>query len=344
VIEHRVIKRFCPHCQRWHSPKLDLRGQVLGQGRLGVRIVTLIAYLRTSLRLPIRRIQAYLRSMHQLQLSAGELVELLHQLRRTLQDDLSNLKQQARASPILHGDETSWRENGQNGYIWAFCTPGDDAVRYYHYDHSRGQAVLKRVLEGTFNGHLVSDFYCGYNAYAGKHQRCWTHLLRDLHELKQAHEKHADVLEWAQSVRALYDRAQEWLSEHAAPSQEQRERAYVELSSASHGLGLQYAKASKHPCCALCKRLLRHEDELFQFVLVEGLSADNNLAERSIRPLVVIRKISGGSRSAEGTKTRMALASLFETWQACKLNPFDECLKRLKQLACSPLETPLPQI
>jgi hypothetical protein len=344
VIEHRVVKRFCPHCKRWHSPKLELEGVVLGQGRIGVRIASLIAYLRSSLRLPIRRIQAYLSRLHQLQLSAGELVELLHQLRRTLQDDVSNLKQQARASPVLHGDETSWRENGQNGYIWAFCTPGDDAVRYYHYDHSRSQAVLKRVLGGKFKGHLVSDFYCGYNQYEGRHQRCWTHLLRDLHELKQAHEKEADVLAWAQSVRALYDQANEWLSEYPKPSQEQREREYVELTSSSHRLGLQYAREAKQACSALCKRLLRHEDELFQFVLVDGLSASNNLAERCIRPLVVIRKISGGTRSEEGTKTRMGLASLFETWQARKLNPFDECLKRLKQLACSPLETPLPQI
>src|SRR5215216_4346016 len=94
VIEHRVIKRFCPHCRRWHSPKLDLSGQVLGQGRIGVRIASLIAYLRTCLRLPIRRIQAYLRMLHQLLLSAGEIVELLHQLRRTLQDDITKLKQQ----------------------------------------------------------------------------------------------------------------------------------------------------------------------------------------------------------------------------------------------------------
>ena len=79
-------------------------------------------------------------------------------------------------------------------------------------------------------------------------------------------------------------------------------------------------------------------------MLVDGLSASNNLAERSIRPLVVCRKISGGTRSEQGSKTRMGLASLFETWQARKLNPFDACLKRLKQLASSPLETPLPQI
>jgi transposase len=336
VIEHRVIKRFCPHCQRWQSPKLELAGQVLGQGRIGVRIASLIAYLRTTLRLPIRRIQAYLRTIHQLILSAGELVELLHQVRRSAQPAITALKQQARASPILHGDETSWRENGVNGYIWAFSTPGEDGVRYYEYDRSRGQGVVKRILGGVFQGHLVSDFYAGYNGYAGKHQRCWTHLLRDLRALKDEQAQDADVQSWALAVRACYDDAQAWLAAQPQAPQDAREAQYVALTSRSHTLGLQYAKAYGHPCCALSKRLLRHEDELFQFVLVDGLSADNNLAERSIRPLVVCRKISGGSRSDEGTQTRMVLASLFETWQARKLNPFDECLKLLSQPTASP--------
>ena len=57
-------------------------------------------------------------------------------------------------------------------------------------------------------------------------------------------------------------------------------------------LGLACAKAKGHPCWGLSKRLLRHQDELFQFVLVEDLSAGNNLAERSMRPMVVARKIS----------------------------------------------------
>ncbi len=104
--------------------------------------------------------------MHQLTISTGEVVELLHAVRRMVQSQVDTLKKQARASPILYADETSWRENGQNGYIWAFSTPGEDAVRYYEYDHSRGQAVVKRILGGRFDGHLVSDFYCGYNAYA----------------------------------------------------------------------------------------------------------------------------------------------------------------------------------
>jgi transposase len=69
---------------------------------------------------------------------------------------------------------------------------------------------------------------------------------------------------------------------------------------------------------------------LFQFVLAPGLPADNNLAERSIRPLVIMRKISGGTRSAEGSKTRLTLASVFHTWAARNLNPFIACLTALQ--------------
>jgi len=300
-----------------------------------VRIASLVAFLALVLRLPMRRIQAYLRLVHHLTISTGEVVELLRAVRRALQTEVDTLKAQARASPILHGDETSWRENGQNGYIWAFSTPGEGALRYYEYDHSRGQAVVKRILDGRFDGHLVSDFYCGYNIYAGKHQRCWVHLLRDLRALKEAHTDDAVIVQWAQDVRALYDEAQTWLGDHPQPTQTDREQQYVVLVTQVHALGLGYAQVHHHACQTLAKRLLRHEDELFQFVLIAGLSADNNLAERSIRPLVVIRKISGGSRSAEGTKTRMALASLFETWQARGLNPLEECRSVLSQATAS---------
>ena len=60
IIAHQVFKRWCPHCRRWHRPTLALAGVVLGQGRIGVRMVAVIAFLRNSLRVPIRRIQAYL--------------------------------------------------------------------------------------------------------------------------------------------------------------------------------------------------------------------------------------------------------------------------------------------
>ena len=336
VIEYQVIKRYCPKCEAWRSPHLDLSGQVFGQGRMGVRLASLIAYLRNGVRVPFRGIRYYLQTAHQLTISTGEIVELLHEVRKATKATVEGLKSEAQASPVLHGDETGWREDGRNGYIWSFSTPGESGVRYYEYDASRSHHVVERILGTEFDGHLVSDFYAGYNEYAGEHQRCWIHLLRDLHELKERHAQEAGVVEWAQAVRKLYDDAQEWLKVTEPPTQQEREVNYVRLVGRSHELGVKHARSKGHPCWALAKRLLRHEDELFQFVLVPGLSADNNLAERSIRPLVVVRKISGGSRSGEGTKTRMALASLFETWLARGLNPFVQCVTLLTQPAPSP--------
>jgi hypothetical protein len=105
------------------------------------------------------------------------------------------------------------------------------------------------------------------------------------------------------------------------------------LVAISHRLGSRYAQAPKgHACRATAKLLLRNEAELFRFALVPGLSADNNLAERRIRPLAVARKISGDTRSPEGSSVRMQLASLFATWQARDFNPFTTCLALLISL------------
>jgi transposase len=331
VIEHQVVKRWCPHCEQWRSPQLDLRGQVFGQGRIGVRVAALVAYLRTTLRLPVRQVQTYLVALHELQLSVGEIVELAHDVRQQLQGQADQLLAQVRQQPVVHQDETGWRENGQNGYIWATVSAGPEAVRYYEYSPSRSHQVALRLLGAHFRGILVSDFYAAYNLIPGLHQRCWTHLLRDLHELKEAHAARDDVIQWAQQVRQVYDDAKLWLNDHPAATVGQRRQKYDELYQRAWRLGRQHAFEGGHPCCALAKRLLRHQEELFLFVLVPDLPADNNLAERSIRPVVIMRKISGGSRSDAGSKTRLTLASLLGTWQARQLNPFLECLAALQR-------------
>jgi transposase len=333
VIEHQVLKRWCPVCQKWHSPQLALRGQVIGQGRLGVRLATLVVYLRTTLRLPVRQVQAYLATLHGLELSVGEIVELSHAVRQELQAQADQLLAQVRAQTVVHQDETGWREDGQNGYVWATVSEGAEAVRYFEYATSRSHEVAERLLGEEWAGVRVTDFYSAYNLLPGRHQRCWSHLLRDLHELKAAHAQQEDVLQWAQAVRQLYDEAQTWLAAHPEAPSEERHAQYAELHQRTGQLGLQYARDYTHACCALAKRLLRHQDELFLFVLDPAVPADNNLAERSLRPLVIMRKISGGTRSAAGSKTRLTLASLFATWQARHLNPFLECLAALRKPA-----------
>jgi hypothetical protein len=325
VTEHVVYEGHCQRCGKWHHPQLTDEGVTFGQRRLGPRLCALIGYLRNALRLPIQTIQSYLRTLHEAEVSVGAITDVLKGIARQGQAQQESLWEELRRSAIVHADETGWRENGQNGYIWLFSTPGEQGRRCFLYDQHRNQAIVERVLGASFQGVLVSDFYGAYNWYAGRHQRCWAHLLRDLHTLKEEHADQPEVLAWASALRALYDRGQA-LAQSVSASQQEKEQGYLELVSELEELALPYARL-KHPCRALSKRVLRHQDELFQFVLVAGLAADNNLAERSLRPLVVVRKISGGSRSSQGSQTRMTLASLFATWQLRGLNPLQQCLQ-----------------
>ena len=213
-------------------------------------------------------------------------------------------------------------------------------MRYFEYDHSRSHLVAQRILSADWRGWPVTDCYAAYNLIPGRHHRCWSHLLRDLHDLQQAHAAHAQVVLWVMDVRQLYADAHTWLVAHPAPARAERRTEYADLFTRACRLDEQYALTYDHLCCTLAKRVLRDQDELFQFVLVPGLPADNNLAGRSIRPLVtpalavtgasVMRKISGGSRSAEGAKTRLTLASSLHTWADRNLNPFVECLRALQ--------------
>jgi hypothetical protein len=208
-------------------------------------------------------------------------------------------------------------------------------VYYFAYHRSRSSRIPQGILGLHFQGHLVSDFYAGYNAIRGLHQRCWVHLLRDLHQLKEDYAETPTVLTWAQGVRQLYDEGHTWLEAHPTPTIAACQEKYADLLTRACTLGEQYA-LTDDPCRTLAKRLLRHQDELFQYVLHPGVPADNNPAERALRPLVIMRKISGGSRSAEGSKTRMTLFSLVSTWAARGLNPFFHCLHLLQATAAPP--------
>jgi hypothetical protein len=331
VTEHVIYHGWCSQCSRWREAPVDVSAEVLGQGRMGVKITSLIAYLRTVMRLPLRQIQAYLATLHGLKISVGEIATLLHRLTEKMEPTVAELKATIRASPAIQADETGWREDGSNGYIWSVSTP---TVRYYEYHHSRSHEVVEALLGPDFQGVLGSDFYAAYNSYQGLHQRCWVHFLRDGHDLKEQYAGDAAVQEWFTQVKALYERARAYRGPDPdlPPARQEAARTQHQqvLEQELWQLCAPYAHTSS-PLQTLCKRVERFLPELFVFIARPEVPSDNNLAERSVRPLVIARKISGGSRSPTGSQTRMALFSCFGTWAARGLNPFLHCLALLSQ-------------
>ena len=360
VTEHVFIARRCPLCRKRRLPRDPLREVAVGRQRLGINLVSLIAALREEGRLPIRTIQWYLRTVHQLKLSVGAIVRVVHQVSQQARPAVAEALERIRSSPVVHADETGWRENGVNGYVWTFST----STERYFLRRGRGGEVVDEALGEEFGGILVSDFYVAYHHYPGLKQRCWAHLLRDIHKLQGLYPEDAGLVRWARRVQRLYAKAVGWAAAGGCSSREQLTlerrllglcRPFLEDTLAVQGklcrrierrpggssreqltlerrlLGLcrPFLEDTLAVQGKLCRRIERHIKELFVFVSHPETPPDNNAAERSLRHLVISRKISGGTRSRAGSGSKMTLASLFGTWRARGLNPLLECRRLL---------------
>jgi transposase len=317
VTAHVYVERRCPHCRGRWLPGPELAGVVVGQGRLGVGPLSLIAVLREELRLPVERIQWYLGAVHGLALSVGGIVGALHTVATRAAPLVAGLREQIRASPVLHVDETGWREDGVNGYAWTFST---ETARLF-LRGSRERTVLEQVVGDTYGGVLVSDFYAAYTGYAGRHQYCWAHLLGDVADLVAHHGQDAAVVGWADGVHAVYTRACAVSSADPTTRRQARQACEVALGT----LCAPYIGVAEAPQRGLCERITKHLAALFVFVENPAVPATNNAAERSLRHLVTARKISGGTRSPAGSATKMTLATLFGTWRLQGLDPLVQC-------------------
>ncbi len=320
VIEHRFIARECPECGKRCVPKAEL-DDVVGQERVGVNLTSLIVTLREEGRLPFAQIQWYLKTLHQLHLSVGELVAVVHRTAARATPAVARIRDQIRASPAANADETGWRQNGKNGYVWTFSTPN---LRYF-LRRGRNKEVVDEVLSESFSGVLVSDFYAAYHHYTGEHQRCWAHLLRDIHALQEVYPDDAGLRAWAEVIYKLYTEAKDF----ASPEEKVRQCKRQELEGRLLVVCGPFVEDPLAVQAKLCRRIHRFIKELFVFVEYPDVPSDNNAAERSLRHLVTSRKISGGTRGNTGTESKMTLSSLFGTWRAAGLNPFLQCRQLL---------------
>jgi hypothetical protein len=189
-------------------------------------------------------------------------------------------------------------------------------------------AVARRLVGAEYEGVVVSDFYTAYDQLDGRHQRCWAHFLRDIHDLTEAWPDQTDLHAWGEAIHALYERAVATATALAGRSVVERETAQRRFEREL--LTVCRTQAARSPQAALCQRVERAHPELFTFVADPVVPPTNNAAERALRPLVIARKISGGTRSAQGSQTRMVLQSLIATWDLRGHDPVAAMLALLR--------------
>jgi hypothetical protein len=316
VTDHVYLERRCPDCGKRCTPSPNLGDQVTGQGRIGHGLTSLLAVLREDARLPVRTIQTLLRTLTGLHLSVGAIVAASQRLAQRATPVVEAIAETVRAGPVVHLDETGWREAGRNGYVWTASTP--DARVFQH--GTRQKAMVDTLLGDQYAGVVVSDFYAAYTHDERLHQYCWAHLLRDVRDLVARHPQDPVLAGWAEGVGTIFHRAQAGATGPPRSRWARRRQCQAELTQLCRPWS-----AVEVPHRTLATRILRHLSSLFTFVTEPDVPPTNNAAERSLRHLVIARKISGGTRSPRGTQTRMTLASLFGTWRAQGVNPYLAC-------------------
>ena len=295
---------------------------MLGKQRLGVNLVSLIATLREEARLPIGAIQWYLRTVHGLRLSAGAIVSAIHQTAQQAQAAVAQILAQIRASPVVHADETGWREDGHNGYVWTFSTPSARYLSAAEPQQSGGGRGVGRPTPpacwSATSTPLTITMTARYNA-AG-YTCCGTSTTCVLSTPMMRH--------WRGGLTPSTG-FMTGPKPAPTPGKSGGARAQLALERQLLAICQPFLDDPSTTPAKLCRRIQRHIKSLFVFVAEPEAPADNNAAERSRRHLVVSRKISGGTRSERGTASKMTLASLFGTWRVQGLNPLDACRQLL---------------
>jgi Transposase IS66 family/zinc-finger binding domain of transposase IS66 len=291
-VEWHRYRRYVHRCRQCQKPCQGRGDLELPGAHIGPRARLLTCYGRAHLGISLGKTRDLLHDFFGLTVSRAGLLGHLRWGGALFAPVVEQLLELLRNSPVVQGDETGWRINGQTAWAWCFRDP---RLAIFLIDHHRSRDVLLRVLGSSFAGTLVSDFYAAYHGLECAKQRCLVHLLRELAKLREE-------LPW-QSVRAFIQPLIELFQDAIALGKERAQRDTAAFAQARQAIldrfdELLLTSTSRHPeCRRIWRRLFRHADELFTFLRDPQVPADNNGTERDIRSLAAARNDGGTHRA-----------------------------------------------
>ena len=254
--------------------------------------------------MPYNKIVSMLKQTSGLKVTDSALAQGVIRLSQRFQGEAEALLEAIRGSPALNIDETGWRVNGVNDWLWVFT---DKFHTAYQIIHSRASQVVLDTLGEEYQGIINSDFFSAYNPLPYRKQKCHSHLGREFHDTGKRN--HTDEFLWLKrKVDRLRDDSVRLKANRDKYTHEVFQRRLLRLGQRALEFGeMEFTDPDS---IRLAGRVVKYAQELFTFVDHPEVEAANILAERKIRPNVVIRKISSGNRSRRGAEAHENLMSL----------------------------------
>lgn len=296
VMEYRVHTLACGQCGWETSAELPAG---VPASAFGPRLQAMISLLSGRYHLSKRDAAEVMSDFFGAEVSLGSVPTLEQRTSAAIKEPVDEARAYAKSQPVVHLDETGWREANQKAWLWLMATR---LVTVFFIRSSRGGAVAREILDPTFTGIVVSDRWSAYNwLLTLLRQLCWAHLLRDFQAFVErggpSQTLGEDLLAQA---RLIFD----WWPKVRAGTlsrttfQEKMQPIQVKVGELLH----QGTHCAHPKTAATCRDILKREAALWTFVRVEGVEPTNNLAERLIRPGVLWRKRSFGTQSQAGSR------------------------------------------
>ena len=271
-------------------------------GHLGPRLLGLIADLKTQAGMTFGKI-ARLLGQFRVEVTPGALAACVIRVAQWLKPCQDAVLAEVRAAKIVHPDETSWPIAGRLAWLWTAVT---EQVTAFRVAATRSAKDAKELLGSTADRVMVHDSYSAYNQIEGEHQLCFAHPLRHAREAAAygdpAATRFHDELKSIYRDAEIVSEAREALSATVYAKEVRR----VERRLANLTKGQSKNSLVTH----LKKRVARDQERLLTFLRRPGVEPTNNRAERAIRPAVVVRKISGGSRADDGAQAHAVISTV----------------------------------
>ena len=324
-IVYRIPKKRCTRCKKTYRAQVP---GVLPKSLFGNGLLATAAGMHYLHGVPQGRV------CEQLGIGDGSLFESMHRLAKLFEGVLEPLRQAYRQSPVKHADETGWRNDGHSGYAWLFCT---ETLSLFEFRDTRSARVPKEVLgETSLPGVLVVDRYAGYNKVPCAIQYCYAHLLREVQDLQKEFPEDKEVASFASTLGPLLAMAMglrnQEISDTEFYSRARQTKAAIQQIAAAPAQHLGIRRIQDI--------FTDHEARLYHWASSRAVPADNNRSERDLRPTVIARKVSHGSQSEKGAKTRSTLATVFHTLKKRTASPVAAFRLALDQLALDPSLNP----
>lgn len=291
------VKR-CPKCKRIFHAKAP---GILPKGLLSNQLLGIVAMQHYIYGTTLGLLEK------QLGIGYGTMLAAMHGLARRFRPAVDKLIKEYRASFVKHADETGWRTDGRGGYAWLFCTP---ILSIFRFRTSRSAKVAREVLGSKrLPGTLVVDRYNAYNKAPCHMQYCYAHLFRDVEALEK---EFPDNLEVSSFVQDLAPKLAAAMSLRTYPlSKRQFKQQAAIIANCIKEIS---RKPASHPGIQHIQDIFREKsNRMYRWAIDPRIPAENNRAERELRPLVIARKVSFGSQSDEGALTRETLMTILLT-------------------------------